>query len=125
MQQYFFFLGQWSLTDLVKATKGDEKLNYSIKGIYQQKSIVLPKERERVNVKIDGWIIPGFITSQCGFRGKQKIHNLLVKRTVTISIKTPLALQHSLGNQHRSRTGLLRGPSLLPSDYKSCLESGE
>lgn len=91
MQQYFFFLGQWSLTDLVEATKGDEKLNYSIKGIYQQKSIVLPKERERVNVKIDGWIIPGFITSQWGFRGKQKIHNLLVKRTVTISIKTPLA----------------------------------
>lgn len=88
---FFFFLGQWSLTELVKTTKGDEKLNHNVKAIYQQKCIVLPREREIVKVKIDGWIIPGFITSQCGFRGKQKIHKLLVKKDCYISIKTPLA----------------------------------
>lgn len=79
-------------------------------------------QRERVNVKIDGWVMPGFITSQCGFRGEQKIHKLLVKRTVTISIKTPLAFT---GQSRRSRIGLKRGPSFLPINWKSCLESGE
>lgn len=32
-------------------------------------------------------IMAGFIISQCGFRGKQKIHKLLVKWTVTFLSK--------------------------------------
>lgn len=69
-------------------------------------------QREGVNVKIDGWNVSGFITSQCGFRGKQKIHKLLVKRTITISIKTPLTFTGKSTQKDR----IIKGP--IPSPQK-------
>lgn len=62
------------------------------KGIYQQKCVALPREREKVNVKFDDWIIPGFITSQCGFNGEKKIHKINIKRVLVLPTKLLLVL---------------------------------
>lgn len=51
-----------------------------------------------------GWIMPSFITSQCGLSGEKKIHKLHVKRTVSIPIKAPSSIYWV--TKHRSRVGL-------------------